>query len=359
MKAHSLPARDLSDDLVAIWRGLLADRPDLANPYFAPEYTRIVGAARPDAQVLVLEDAGEIVGFLPHHRGPLGLARPVGELLTDYQGVIGGTGDWSAADLLRAGGLRYFGFNHVPASQAIFLPHAWKTSPSPAMAVGDGLAAYLARLNGGEGVPNFVKQLDKRKKRRLEREVGPLRFEVEVRDPLQLGALLDCKSRQYRRTGAPDILARPWVREVLERIFHAREAGFHGLLSLLYAGDTLVAGHFGMCSGQVWHYWFPCYDPAYGAYSPGQLLLLEMAAAAAGRGLREIDLGRGDQDYKLRLMTHATPLLEGAVSRPTALAWARRDYLRGREALRTSAMAAALRPVWRRLRAGREGDGES
>jgi CelD/BcsL family acetyltransferase involved in cellulose biosynthesis len=67
---------------------------------------------------------------------------------------------------------------------------------------------------------------------------------------------------------------------------------------------------------------------------PGILLFHEMARLAQDNGVDTIDLGRGEQEYKTRFMTHAVPLCEGIVSRPqlwgsaTVAAWQTRQWLR-------------------------------
>ena len=101
-------------------------------------------------------------------------------------------------------------------------------------------------------------------------------------------------------------------------------AGFAGTCSVLRAGDEIVAVHAGMRSRSVLHWWFPTYDPRYAAYSPGILLLLRIAAAAAALGIGKIDLGKGDARYKRSLMTGAAPLREGCVELPSLAATARR-----------------------------------
>ena len=89
--------------------------------------------------------------------------------------------------------------------------------------------------------------------------------------------------------------------------------GFAGMLSLLYAGKRLVAGHFGMRGRFAWHYWFPAYDPEMAKYSPGLILLLKMAEHAPSLGVRTIDLGLGMSLYKQRLMNASVPLAGGSV----------------------------------------------
>jgi CelD/BcsL family acetyltransferase involved in cellulose biosynthesis len=79
-----------------------------------------------------------------------------------------------------------------------------------------------------------------------------------------------------------------------------------------------------MRSRGVLHWWFPTYHPRYGAYSPGIILLLRIAAAAPVLGVGKLDLGKGEERYKRNLMTGAAPLREGAVELPSLATTARR-----------------------------------
>ena len=88
---------------------------------------------------------------------------------------------------------------------------------------------------------------------------------------------------------------------------------FAGMLSSVYAGDRLAAVHFGMRSHAVWHWWFPTYDLDLDKYSPGLILLLELARQAPGLGLIRLDLGRGHARYKTAFASGATPLIEGSI----------------------------------------------
>ena len=52
------------------------------------------------------------------------------------------------------------------------------------------------------------------------------------------------------------------------------------------------------------------------------ILLLQIMKAAPGLGIRRIDLGKGDEDYKVRLMSGTTLVAEGSVEcRSLARAW--------------------------------------
>jgi len=105
----------------------------------------------------------------------------------------------------------------------------------------------------------------------------------------------------------------------MEAILAAQSESFAGMLSLLYAGDRIIAGHFGMRSRTDWHWWFPSYDPTVAKYSPGLILLLEMARHAASVPLRTIDLGKGQARYKDQFKNAAVPLAMGSVALPSWL----------------------------------------
>jgi CelD/BcsL family acetyltransferase involved in cellulose biosynthesis len=71
--------------------------------------------------------------------------------------------------------------------------------------------------------------------------------------------------------------------------------------------------HFGVLGHDRLVWWFPAYDAEYGSYSPGLILLLDLVAEAAERGLTLVDLGRGEHHYKLRVANGAYDVAEGVV----------------------------------------------
>src|SRR5688572_30619461 len=103
MKIHSVPARQLPPDLVSRWHDILEGTPQLAGPYFRPEFTAAVAAVRQGVEVAVIEDAGQVVGFFPFQRDRWNVAQPVGGRLSDYQGVIAGPEiRWQPAEIMSA-----------------------------------------------------------------------------------------------------------------------------------------------------------------------------------------------------------------------------------------------------------------
>ena len=126
--------------------------------------------------------------------------------------------------------------------------------------------------------------------------------------------------------------------------------GCSGVLSVLYVGERPIAAHFGLRSRTVLSCWFPAYDPEFAKYSPGLVLHLRMAEAAAAAGIGMLDLGRGAAEYKDALKTGELTVHEGAVVRPGvlgALHWLRREpplrvhrFVRTRPALAARGRAA-------------------
>jgi CelD/BcsL family acetyltransferase involved in cellulose biosynthesis len=304
---NRLPDTDLD-----AWASVQEVEPSLASPFFRPEFTQIVGAARTDVDVAVIHDAGTDQIFFPFQRTRFGRGRPVGGRLSDYHGIVArGDPALDAVTLVRSCGLQSWDFDAAVGTQSLFRPFRFRTRTSPCIDLSRGFAAFVDdRVGAGsDQVADVQKQVE-----RIASDVGPVRFEVHVEDSASLELLLSWKSEQYRRTGAVDIFAYPWVREVVRRIHATRSRGFAGVLSMLFVSDEAVAAHLGLRSQTVWHYWLPAYDRRFSRYSPGLILLLKMAEAAPGLGLGQIDLGKGDALYKSRLANASVELSEGAVA---------------------------------------------
>lgn len=308
---------ELTDSQLADWSRFQQADPALEGPYFRPEFTRVVASVRGNVEVALLLEEGRTVGFFPFERRGRCVARPVGGPLSDYQGVIGCRGlSWDAAALVRGCGLAAWNFDHLLASQGPFEPYHQQSSLSPYLDLSEGFETYRASLRKS-GLNELRQTL--RKGRKMDREVGPLRFEPESKDPEMLATMIRWKSDQYRRTGVTDVFAFPWTTRVLQQILQEDGPSFRGVLSVLHAGDKPVSIHMGMQSGGCLHWWFPAYDPEFAVFSPGRILLAQMAQEAQSLGVRKIDLGHGAEPYKQRAMSGAVAVAEGSVElRPLA-----------------------------------------
>lgn len=104
----------------------------------------------------------------------------------------------------------------------------------------------------------------------------------------------------------PSQFAQPWQRVFLERFLESvAELGWNRFLWLEWNGEFLAATVDWYYGGA--HFSGPwCFSLDYAKFSPGQVLLRRMVMAALDAGLDRLDLGTGDQAYKLRLPAKVT-----------------------------------------------------
>lgn len=338
---------ELSPSDLDSWRQLLGHGEALDSPFFRPEFTQAVARVRSDVEVTVLRRSGRPVAFFPFQRHRWRIGWPVGGRLSDFHGpVIGEGADIPGEFLMRTSGLRVWNFNHLVASNPIHRPHDSIPGTSPFMDLRGGWDAYVTEQKARS------KQLGTalRKSRKLAREVGELRFQFHSPSDAAFRQLLAWKSEQLRRRRSVEVLRFPWVVDLLENLRRTDLPGFAGVLSTLHAGDRLVALHLGMRTDRVLHIWFPTYDPAFGKYSPGLVLLLQLAQACASRGIERIDFGKGPERYKRDFQSGSIALAEGALASQRVSRFASTACYRGRNWVRSSPLLPATRLAKRIIR---------
>lgn len=305
-------ADQLPDAEWAAWSRIQHDRPDLDSPFFSPEFTRLVSDVRDDVEVAVITNDTLPVAFFPFQRGPRGAAQAVCGRLSEFHGLIAETAaQIHPGELLQACGLTSWHFDHLPVSQTQLQSCFWGESDSPCINLSGGFEGYRQHMRmAGSSVSQA-----ERKGRKLAREVGPLRFDFHTADAAAFDALLQWKTEQHRRTNVLQVLRIDWVRRLLERVRSCEADGFRGVFSALYAGDRLAAVHLGLQSPTALHIWFPAYNVELEQYSPGLILLLELAKVAADRGVQRIDFGRGGERYKRDFASASIRIAEGAIDR--------------------------------------------
>jgi CelD/BcsL family acetyltransferase involved in cellulose biosynthesis len=349
MKIELIQARELPPDLIARWDEIVGAAPELASPYFRPQFTQAVAALRPHVEVGVLREGNAVAGFFPFERAGAA-ARPVGGKLSDYQGVIAAADvNWRVEEILQGCRLRAWEFTNLLASHQQLAPHFACVNQSRRLDLRGGFEAYAAARKAAAKM--FGEML--RKLRKLQRE-SAVRFEWHTAEPAVFEQLLAWKSDQYRRSGLTDLFAYGWIVSLLKAIWQMQEPQFRGLLSALYIDDKIAAVHFGMQSGNLLHSWFPAYDVALSKSSPGAALLLLIAQHAAEHGVSWIELGVGDEPYKLAVASDSVPLAEGVVETRPAKAALRATWRQARDWVRRSPLREPARAPIRWLRRMRE-----
>jgi CelD/BcsL family acetyltransferase involved in cellulose biosynthesis len=352
MKTTLLPARQLSADQIAAWADLQSNDRCLDSPFFRPEFTLAVAAVRDDVEVALLEQDSTPVGFFPFQRGRGSVGRPVGGRLSDFHGLV--LRPECAVDvnqLMRNCRLAAWHFDHLPATQTAFQSCHWRQEQSPYIDTSQGFEAYQAnrRTAGSDAITQTL-----RKNRKLQREMGTLRFEPASRDERVLETLIRWKGEQYQQSNIVDLFSFGWTEQLLRRILDHSESAFSGMMSALYLNDELVAVHYGIRSNGVLHSWFPAYRSDLRKYSPGSQLLVEIIKAANAMGIERIDLGKGPEPYKQSFMTGAMPLAEGSVDLRATTRTFRRLWHRTHYWVRESPLRGPATVPWRWLRRVRD-----
>lgn len=240
--------------------------------------------------------------------------------------------DWDPRELLRACRVSAWQFDNLVAEQRPFERYTSTVYPAPFVDLAGGFEVYEKRLRIRS--PKFCRELG-RKARRLEREAGELRFVVDSRDISALRMLMAWKAGQYYQSTRLNLFDRPWVVDFMDLLFNTKNDHFCGLLSVLYAGETVVAADFGLRCGRVLGAWFAAYDLRFSRESPGMIQHLRMAEQAAALGVQLIDMGAGPEQYKETLKSGDQFVRAGIVTRGPVAARAYRargaaaDWARG------------------------------
>lgn len=319
MSTRIIPASELGNAELSEWLRLQQITPSLQSPFLCPEFVTVAASVRPGVAILLAEE-----GRLPKAILPLQMRRssagPVACPLSDYQAVIAAQ-EWQfdLRGLLRDAGIKAYDFMHHVLDERINR-YSRRLLTAPTIRLDHGFAAYVAEIKKRGALAKVSGKPHQILKRipHVERKYGPVRFTWHETSPSALNRLFAWKSAQYKRGGTVlppiDCFSFPWTRLLLERIHSTQSPTFSGVLSTLYIGDNLVAVHMGMRSENVLHWWFPAYDPAFGKLSPGLILLTRLSEAAAQRGIRQIDLGPGEEVYKKLVANSEYKLAGGFVA---------------------------------------------
>ena len=317
---HTLHPGDLSVEEIAAWRAITAAHPAFASPLLGPDFALAVGAVRTDARVAIWRRDGEAVGFLPHHLKASGLARPIGAPLSDYHALVSKAPMDVRAGLAEAG-LGALRFTGLIDPLGLFERAVRTRATAYVIELQTGAEPYLEALRAQS--PKRFKNY-RRLQSKITREVGELTLCAPDRDPQAFAQLIAWKRDQLSRTGAHDFLAPVWTRQLMENLFQTHDGDFRGLMLTMRVDGRVVAGHFGVRLGEVYHPWIASTDPEMGAFSVGQLFLLQAIEAMPGLGLRTYDLGPGHDHYKAPYALTQQQIGEGTAVARGAAGWSSR-----------------------------------
>ena len=318
---------DMPRDLIDLWKHFCRQNPLYDSPFYWPQFTRAVASTRDDVRIALIRRGGDVVGFLPYHLTRSRTGKPIGGQINDYQGPIMAPGNRIApGELLKSAAISSYDYNHLPCAFEALAVDAHTESFSPRMDLADGYAACVARKSSSW---KRASKLMRRRARRTEEELGPLRFTFHDASDAVFHQHWHMKNQLLERVGTGFRIGEDWIGATIDRLRDEQGPEFAGVMSTLHAGDTLIAAHFGIRSANVWHYWFSSYDLELARLGPGINLVNHCAMAAQDHGITAIDFGRGDADYKLLFADQQVALCEGSVARRGSLARLVRDGMNG------------------------------
>lgn len=346
---------ELTAHAVERWAALQAADPALDSPFLSPHWARAVARAQGPAaddrgiRVAVLGGMTEPKGFLAARVGPF-TAMPAGAPMCDYQGLVTEPGlPVDPRGLVGAFGVGRLDFSHMLEDQAAFAPLARGRQDSFVIDVAGGYAAYEAGRKAAGG--STLKDIDK-KRRKIERDLGPVTFTAFSRSKADFDQLVAWKQAQWRATGQTDVFAAGWPLALVRSLFASRDPEFGGVLFTLHVGDQLAAAQMNIRGGQTVHSWIIGHDPAFERYSPGMLLFQDILRWMDDVPYSRLDLGAGDYRFKRELSNHRIGVTHGFVGSPSAAALMRQTAYavrRAAEALPLGAVSELPGKAMRRL----------
>jgi CelD/BcsL family acetyltransferase involved in cellulose biosynthesis len=305
------PPSELTGAEVSAWRRLGAASHD--NPFLSPDFAQAVGRVRADARVLVVRDAaGEVRLLLPMQLAASGLARPLGAPMCDVNGPIGAVEDQALLpQALGAAGVAAYAFSGWTGAAVV---GAVKMRAREGSAVADLRGGFDGWLEAQrELYPKHFKKM-RRLARQGEKDFGSETVTFGPATAEDLATLISWKRERFSRTRRHDVLGPAWTRGLLETCAAQSEDGVSGVMAVLRFGRRIAAVEFGLRSGSTLHGWMAGYDPALASCSPGLVLQERLLERAAGSGVRQVVLGKGEDHYKRHYASFYAPVDDGVVT---------------------------------------------
>lgn len=326
---------ELPFDAVSEWNRLCDEDVRFANPFFRIEMHQMFADLRENAFVANLESpTGEWLGVFPFERLRAQRGQPVGDMFSDYHGVISRQ-DFSAAQLnsiIAACDLQSFRFHHTPDFQTGFRENACYSEASPRIDVSRGFDSYCEDLRSRQS--KFIKRMRQRT-RKLQRDHGLVKLKFssseDVHKKMREWKAYACKT-QLRQ----NVYAEKWAVEMFQRLLECNDDRLSGEISILQAGGTPVAMTYLLRSFNDMHVWKIATNPDFKNYSPGLLVLYHLIESAANSGVHRIDLARGDERFKMTMQNSSIMVSEGWIGGSTFVKRGRAAWLSGKKRLRDS-----------------------
>ena len=298
---------DLGPGEASLWARFQKSCPELQNPFFSLTFAQVVDRYRPNARVAVVEDDGTIQAFLPFDVGPQRIGMPIGDPMNNLQGFVSEGATIDARRVIRKSGLRGWRYTAAPSGQRALAAHHYR---------GTLVEASLIDLSAGTSPispagPRSSPMISRQQWRSLERRVGSASLEWGSTASSTSGS--SSTGRVARYGGTRELFAEAAARSILEELSASSSEECGGVVTVLRAGDQVLAVSSSLTCPGIVSGWFMGHDHEMRKFSPGKLVLLATAEEAARRHITRFELGAGQDPYKSRVTNGSYPVAGGAV----------------------------------------------
>ncbi len=305
------------------WKILNSSQSCYNSPLLEPEFANLVAAHSDHVKVIFGLVGEKIISVFCGSSRVAGMVRPLGAPFDDYSGPLIAKGyTISMNDMLRAGGWHSYRSDGCAATEGMFSDVDFESRDHSFVAQidEDGSASeYLAERwkDNSKRMKNF-----RRLSRKLDKDFDSVELRYGVNDPTDIKQLFEWKSTQFRKSGLVDVIEAEKSSKVLQAVSalkYNKDNEFGGYLIELRVNGALVAGHFGVRSGENFHPWISAYDPEQSEMGPGIILLYRAIEAMDEMGLKSYDLSGGHDHYKKYFAKPAREVGKLVYFRPTML----------------------------------------
>ncbi|MCI4645495.1 MAG: GNAT family N-acetyltransferase [Hyphomonadaceae bacterium] len=305
-----ISAQDASPALWDAADALQARCPDREDPLFSPQLARLIARMRPDTRLICAHLDEKLIAFWPLHLRPGGWARPIGGPFSDWHApLIDPAHPMDPQTLLSNAGI------------AGITVTAFRSAPWDKARTRTRTGAHITRIGGDHAswlenqrklYPKHFKKM-RQKRRHVERDFKTAVFNPDDHSAETFATILRLKRAQYAHTGRHDVLAATWAQDFVAALRAHDTPGLSLRVASLYLDGAFAAGEIMICSQTVAHGWLTAYDPEFGNYSPGFLLVESILEDMPTRGQDIYDAGPGQDYYKKYYSNLMVPADQGVL----------------------------------------------
>ncbi len=308
MKFALYKLEQMSEELWRAFTDLRNARAIYDDPFFDPDFARLVGEVRGDTRFAVATLGEDIVGFWPLHLRPGGWSRPIGGPFSDWHGPILKQGSDLTPQAFLAGlglaGMTTFAL--LPQAQGI--PAGLQRAGANMSDISQGWDSYIEQQQ--TAWPKHFKKM-RRVYRNVERDFSGHTFNWDDKSDSAFERLIEIKQAQFARTGLHDVLKSQWAQALLDRLRQFEGPRLRArLVSMNYGGEH-AATELNLQSDTIMHGWLTGFERKMSSYSPGNMLIQEVLSHLSNEGIMIYDAGPGLDHYKRHYANFQLPVDSG------------------------------------------------